>query len=459
VFTPLSNDLTSSIYSSTTKTVQKKSLFSFEEYLRAKTMTSDSPLLQRGNLSGMSGSSYLGGSPYGYAKSPFLSDHFSSPLLTRGGSYNSSSPTYQPDQVSQTSRTSKVSSAQPGQYDYNVVKVGEVDRAPMAMFEHNGELLISAITRNGIDETPIWSYSQGQGVEKRSQLPEQAESGHYGFSFGDGFHLVPESNGGMIDYTADSPDGPWVKHDYSHLNPHPYKELNWGYAYKSPETGEQFMGFGNRDHPGVVIKYNEQAGDWETFAAPEDMRFPTGMGVISEGENKGTTLISSATYGRSMIHKVNPDGSTEKVADFGDWGLMRLDPNEEVAYMTVGNGRVYWADFDNLDQWKECKYEKPSGSVDHVETGLGEPGIHPDTGCMIFNALDMEKGNTAFYEAQRQGDDIVLNQVLFLEGVGQWAGKTATAGGDMYFGSGVTTGKSADATHGAIYRLTANKLA
>ena len=55
-----------------------------------------------------------------------------------------------------------------GEYAYR--EVGRIDRAPMAMFEHNGELLISAVTRSGINETPIWSYSESTGVQKKGQL-------------------------------------------------------------------------------------------------------------------------------------------------------------------------------------------------------------------------------------------------------------------------------------------------
>jgi hypothetical protein len=337
-------------------------------------------------------------------------------------------------------------------YKYQLVKVGEIDRAPMAMFEHQGELVISAITRNGISETPVWSYQEGEGVQKRSKLPEQAESGHYGYSFGDGFHLTPESHEGMVDYTASSPDGPWTKHDYSHLNPHSYKNLKWGFSYKCPVTDRQFMGFGNSDHPGVVISYNSDSGEWETFAAPEDMRFPTGLGVITGGSNNGSVLISSCTYGSTRIHLVDKNGNSEKVKDFGQWGVVRADHNERVAYFMGEDGKVFWSSFDDLHNWKECKYQKPAGEVDHVE-GLGEPNIHPQTGRMIFPAVDGDNGNTGFYEASREGSDIVLKEVAWLGGVGQWGGKSAVVGDDFYFGSGITTGKDHDRTPGAIYRL------
>mgnify|MGYP001554785843 CR=1 FL=1 len=101
-------------------------------------------------------------------------------------------------------------------YQYNIEKVGEIERAPHAMFEHNGELVMSAISRNGISHSPIYTYSDENGLQKRGQLPDSNESGNYGFSFDDGLHIVAESWKGMIDYVAQSPDGPWVKHDYTH---------------------------------------------------------------------------------------------------------------------------------------------------------------------------------------------------------------------------------------------------
>ena len=168
--------------------------------------------------------------------------------------------------------------------DYGYQQVGTIDRAPMAMFEHNGELLISAVTRNGINETPIWSYSENTGVIRRGELPEHAESGHYGFSFGDGFHITPESWDGPTDYVAYSPDGPYIQQDYTYLVPHAFKNLKWGFSYVDEGTGRQFMGFGNAGHPGMVITY--EGNDWKLFSAPDDMRFPTGLGVITGGERR-----------------------------------------------------------------------------------------------------------------------------------------------------------------------------
>ena len=342
----------------------------------------------------------------------------------------------------------------PGGFDYRLSEVGRIDRPPMAMFEHNGELLISAVTRNGISETPIWSYSEETGVQKRGTLPVDAESGHAGYSYGSGFHLTPESWSGMKDYTASSPDGPFTERDYTHLNPHEYKNLKWGFSYQCPETGRQFMGFGNADHPGVVLSYDESIGDWTTFSADPELRFPIAMGVITGGPNDGVALVSSNTYGSNRLHAVHPDGTTEQIKGFDDWGTMAIDHEQRVVYASLEqSGKVYWAPFDNLDSWQECKYVKPAGEVDSIE-GMGEGKIHPRTGKMIFPAADLEAGNTAFYEANFEDGEMVLNEVAYLSGVGKWAGKLAVVGDDLYYGSGVAQGsKDADAVPGAIYRV------
>jgi len=333
-------------------------------------------------------------------------------------------------------------------HEFEAQEVGRVDRAPMAFFEHDGELVISGITRNGISETPVWTYSEEDGVRRRSTLPRASESGSAGYSFGNGLHLTPESWGGVIDYTAASPDGPWETNDYTYLVPHEYKNLKWGFAYQCPVTGREFMGFGNADNPGMVITKGEDG--WELFAAPEDMRFPTGMGIINSGANKGTALVSSGTYGHTVVHAVEPDGTTRKIMELGDWGFLKVDHSQRVAYLSSEEGRVYWASFDNPDSWKECKYTKPAGSVDKIEK-LGEAGIHPDTGTMLFPGLGSD--GTALYEARRQGNDIVLDEVLWLPGIGEWAVKTTTVDGEFYLGTGLKTGQAADRTPGVIYKI------
>lgn len=343
-----------------------------------------------------------------------------------------------------------------GGFEYSVTKVGEIDRAPMAMFEYQGELLISSISRNDISETPIWSYSESDGIQKRGSLPEQVESGHTGYSYGDGFHLTPESWSGMVDYTASSPDGPWTKHDYTYLNPHPYKNLKWGTSYQDPVTGQQFMGFGNGDHPGVVISYNEEYGEWETFAADAEMRFPSVMGTITSGTNEDTTLIISNTYGSARLHSVNADGETELVRTFDDWSTATLDRNQRAVFVMSGD-KVYWASFDDLNTWKECKYYKPEGQVESIE-GIGEAMTHPKTGRLIMPAVDDEAGNTGFYEVSKEGDDMVLREVAWLGGVGEWAGKMAVVGDDLYYGSGISTGQEADLVPGAIYKIEVTNL-
>lgn len=334
-------------------------------------------------------------------------------------------------------------------HDFEAEMVGQVDRAPMAFFEHDGELVISGITRNGIHKTPVWTYNEKDGVQQRSILPEAAESGATGYSTGGSLHLTPESWGGAIDYTATDPDGPWEKHDYTYLVPHDYTNLKWGFSYQCPVTGKEFMGFGNGKHPGMVI--SRENGEWQVFAAPEDMYFPTGVGVINTGANKGTTLVSSCTYGKTVVHVVEPDGTTRKVKEAGDWGVLRADHRQQVMYLSTQEGRVYWASFNNPDVWKECKYNKPSGSVDKIEPLQGEPNIHPDTGTMIFPG--MGKDGTALYEARREGNDIVLDEVLWLPGIGEWSIKTAVVDGEFYLGTGKQTGQAADRTPGVIYKI------
>ena len=164
-------------------------------------------------------------------------------------------------------------------HSYVTEKVGEIPRAPHAMFAHNGDLILSTISRNGISKSPIYSYSEDGGMQFRSELPDANESGNYGFSFGDGMHIVAEAWEGMVDYVSQGADGPWVKNDYTHLNPHEYKNLKWGFGFKCPETGQEFMGFGNDKQPGVVI--TQENGEWRTLSAPRDMLFPTSMGVIT----------------------------------------------------------------------------------------------------------------------------------------------------------------------------------
>lgn len=342
--------------------------------------------------------------------------------------------------------------APPGGFEYSVTQVGEVDRAPMAMFEHNGELVISVISRNDISETPVYTYSDENGLQRRSALPDSVESGHAGYSYGSGLHLTVESWGGMVDYTASSPEGPWTKTDYTYLNPHEYKNLKWGFSYQCPVTGRQFMGFGNSDNPGVVLTYNETSGEWETFAAEDDMRFPTGMGVIVGGQNDGTTLITSNSYGSCRLHAVDASGEAKLLRTFDEWGTMAIDHANQVVYLTQEkSGKVYWSSCDDLENWKECKYQKPAGFVDHIE-GMTEALPHPQTGRMIFSSVSGE-GNTGFYEAQVSGGEVVLKEVAWLGGVGQWAGKMAVVGDELYFGSGLATGGEADRVPGGIYKI------
>jgi|GEM_PF-3428108 len=363
--------------------------------------------------------------------------------------------------VSGGNQTSGASTANPsaiqGQlpedsYEYRLVKVGETERAPMAFFEHDGQLVMSGITRNEMEDTPVWTYTPGGTVRQASALPEWAESGAAGYSTGDVIHLTPEAWHGMVDYTAESPDGEWTKHDYTHLNPHEYKNLKWGFSTRDADTGNQYMGFGNGDHPGVVISY--QNGEWRTFAATEEMRFPTAVSDITTGPNAGSTLISSSSYGESHLHLVRPDGSVQTLQDYNAWGFAKVDNADGVAYMALEDGRVMWAPLSDLNSWKECQYQKPTGSVDRIEI-LGEPVRNTQTGRMLFPTRDAEDGATGFYEPRFVNGQVVLKQVAWLGGAGDWAVKVAEVGGQMYLGTGMRTSLQEDLTPGAIYRLEA----
>lgn len=341
----------------------------------------------------------------------------------------------------------------PGPYSYQVVEVGKVDRAPMAMFAHQGELVISGISRNGMERTPVWTYREGEGVRRRSFLPGSNEAGAAGFSTGSEINLTPESWGGPVLYTAPGPEGPWTKHDFTRLVPHEYKNLKWGFSYRCPATGRRFMGFGNADHPGMVLHYS--GGEWKVLAAPQDMRYPTGVAAIPNGPNQGATVVSSSTYGLCRVHLVGADGSVRKIMEIPDWGFVRADHANRIVYLAGENGRVYWASFDNPGRWKECKYVKPSGPVDHIEK-LGIPNLHPKSGRMIFPTRTAEGDAMGVYEARREGGDIVLHQVAWLPGTGEWTAQSAVVNGQLYLGSGLHTGQAADRTPGVIYKLEAS---
>lgn len=362
-------------------------------------------------------------------------------------------PVTSPDKTSPVDSIREIKPDTGEDYEYTVTHVGEVARAPMAMFDNNGELVISIISRNGINYTPVYSYTPGEGVRERQRLPESAESGHYGYTAGGQIHLTPESDRGMIDFTATDLDSGWTKHDYTHLNPHKYKNLKWGASYRCPVTGREFMGFGNNDKPGVVLNYNPSKGEWETFSADEDLRFPSSFGVITGGSNDGVVLVKSSQSGDTRIHAVHPDGRTERVSGIGGWGSMSVDHSKRVFYLTSG-GTVRYASFDNFHEWKEARVLDEQGNdVGKMDGGDGQAKVHPKNGRMIFSALHKGDGNTSFYESREVDGEIVLKKVYQLDGAGEWAGKMAVVGTDLYFGTGMDTGKAADRTPGGIFRL------
>jgi hypothetical protein len=407
---------------------------------------------------------YLGGGGgyYGYYTNPYSttpSTGYVSPWQGGNTIYNNpyvpTTPVIrEPTTTDPTSPTTGIDD-DTAEYNYSLEKVGEIARAPMAMFEHNGELVISVISRNDISYTPVYTYSTQDGIRERTPLPVQAESGHYGYSVDGLMHLTPESNGGMIDYTTDNLDGSWTKTDFTHLNPHSYKNLKWGASYICPKTGRQFMGFGNAGHSGVLITYNESVGEWETFCADPDIRFPGSMGVITGGSNDGTVVVGSAAYGNFRIHKVNDDGSATSLMEFGQWGELSVDHSKRVFYAVLTDGTAYSASFDDLNNWNQVKVVDEAGNSLGKMEGLGMSKVHPQTGRMVFSAVDGsgERTDTSFYESRYENGEIVLKRVATLEGVGEWAGKMTVVGDDIYFGAGVDTNQAADRTHGAIYRL------
>lgn len=363
------------------------------------------------------------------------------------------------------SPTTDVTSRSPlsEEYEYVTEKVGEIERAPHAMFEYNGELVVSTISRNGISNSPIYTYSDDNGLQRRSQLPDANESGNYGFSSDDGLHIVAEAWEGMIDYVAQSPDGPWIKHDYTHLNPHSYKNLKWGFGYRDPATGQQFMGFGNDEAPGVVI--TSEAGEWKLLSAPKDMLFPTSMGVITDGPNAGTRLICSSTYDKTRLHAVDANGQTRKLGNFEGWSYMVADPNNRIAYVATEKGKVFWSSFDDLKNWKECQYQDAQGnSLDKLGRS-GELNVHPQTGQVILPAADngyignnkptTEMG-TNLYEAVPMDNTVVFRQIGRIEGAGLWELRSTVVGNELYYGTGLVSDKKQDAALGAIYKISAS---
>lgn len=329
------------------------------------------------------------------------------------------------------------------------VRVGLVDRAPMAFFAHDGHLVVSGISRNQIRETSVWSVAPGGKPEKASLLPEWCESGAAGYSAEGTIHLAPESWSGMVVYTSNGPAGPWTKQDFTHLNPHEFKDLKWGFATRDPDTGHQYLGFGNADHAGVVLIRDRE---WRLFAATPDMRFPTAVSDITMGLNAGSTLISTSTYGQCRLHLARPDGGVQTILEQDTWGFARVDNADGLAYLALEDGRVLWSTVSDLLNWRECLYHKPAGRAERIEI-LGEPLRHPRTGAMLFPTRDSQKGAIGIYQPRLADGEVVLEQVAWQEGAGDWAVKLAEVDGQVFVGSGLRTGYPEDLTPGVIYRL------
>ncbi len=351
------------------------------------------------------------------------------------------------------------------QGEYSIQQVGETQRAPMAMFGNDDELIVSTISRNGIAKSPVYSYDELGGLRQRGQLPDEVESGNYGFTAEDGIHVVAESWRGMVEYVAPTPDGPWEKHDLTSLNPHEYKNLKWGFGTRSPLTGNQYLGFGNDQQPGVVL--TRESGSWQVLAAPDDMLFPTSMGEITSGENSGTRLICSSTYGETRLHAVDADGTTRKLAEFDGWSYMTADPTNEIVYVASESGQVYWSRFDDLENWQPVQAYDAQGNLQESIGRAGEINIHPGTGQVILPAADsgwignnepMPSMGTTIYAAELENGVPVFRAIDRIEGAGLWELRTAQVGDDLYFGTGLASSQKQDGSAGAIYRIGASGL-
>jgi hypothetical protein len=344
--------------------------------------------------------------------------------------------------------------------NYTVQKVGQTDRAPMAMLAWGKQLLTTTISRNGISKSPVYSYDGTGGLQLRGHLPDEVESGNYGFTAEDGIHIVAESWNGMVEYVAPNPDGPWIKHDLTHLNPHNYKNLKWGFGFRSPGTGNQYLGFGNDRHPGMVLA--REGANWKPLAAPGDMLFPTSMGEITDGINAGTRLICSSTYGETRLHAVDADGTTRKLAEFDGWSYMTADPVNRVAYVASESGQVFWSSFDDLENWQPTTCLDADGNILDNIGRAGEINIHPASGQVILPAADSGRiGNngpvtemgTNLYAASMEDGVPVFRQIDRIEGAGLWELRTAAVGNELYLGTGLTSQKQQDAAPGGLYRI------
>jgi len=347
--------------------------------------------------------------------------------------------------------------------EYGVAKVGETRRAPMAMFANGDELVLSTISRNGIKKSPVYTYDENNGLRQRSELPDEVESGNYGFTAEDGIHIVAESWNGMVEYIAPTADGPWKKHDLTALNPNEYKNLKWGFGYRAPESGTQYLGFGNDRHPGVVL--TRESGDWEVLATAPDMLFPTSMGEINSGNNAGARLICSSTYDETRLHVVDADGTTRKVAEFEGWSYMTVDPANEIAYVASESGQVYWSSFDDLEQWQPVQVLDESGNVLEDMGRAGEINVHPTSGQVILPVADdgwignntpTPSMGTTIYAATLEDGVPVFRPVERIEGAGLWELRTAVVGDDLFLGTGLAGPDKQDASPGAVYRISAS---
>ena len=322
------------------------------------------------------------------------------------------------------------------EYSYAAHEVATIDRAPMAMFEHDGLLMISCISRT-LAKTPVWRLDPVTGgLVSFGKLPEHCESGHYGYSWGGGFHLTPESNGGCTDYEY---CGGWNKVDHTGLCPHEYTNLKWGFAYRCPNSLRQFLGFGNAEHPGMLLEYRS---GWQLFAAPGDMRFPTSVVVL----NAGDVMVASNGGGQSKGHLLGGvSGQVLATKDFPGWVVLGAHHGEGYLVAGTDTSELWWARMENPTSWVSM------GAV--LGGKMGEPCIHPVSGRMIIPAWSGDK--VELFEARREDQTLRLHQLQTINGIGEWAAKTASAGGNFYLGAGEHTGKAGDQTPGKIYQLTA----
>ena len=179
-----------------------------------------------------------------------------------------------------------------------------------------------------------------------------------------------------------------------------------------PGHRRQFLGFGNDEHSGCVLEYKD--GDWQLLASASDMLFPTSMGVVTKGANKGTKVIATSTYDKSRLYATTEDGQTEKIGSFDGWGYMTVDHSAGLVYFVSETGHVYYSSFNDLDNWKECLYQDAQGKSLSSIGRCGELNVHPKTGQVIVPAAE-QGGNIGNNKATSEAATVFYAAVVKTE--------------------------------------------